>query len=96
MQQYLVYAKDYADALPRRMEARERHLEGMRELQRRGSFLFGAALLNERGEMIGSTLALQFDSQSDFDFWYAQEPYIVGKVWENVEIHACKRAVINE
>jgi uncharacterized protein YciI len=96
MQQYLIYAKDYADALPRRMEAREGHLEGMRELQRRGSFLFGAALLNDNGEMIGSTLALQFDSQADFDLWFAQEPYVVRKVWESVEINKCKRAVIEE
>lgn len=96
MIQYIVYAKDYtdADALERRMAVRPTHFEGVKTLKSRGCFLLGGALLNEQGAMIGSTMVLQFESQSDFDAWYAAEPYITGKVWENVEIHQAKIAVI--
>jgi uncharacterized protein YciI len=96
MMQYIVYAKDHtdADALSRRMAARAAHLEGVKTLKARGSFVLGAALLNEQGTMIGSTMILQFEAQSDFDAWYAAEPYILGNVWGDVEIHPIKIAVI--
>ncbi len=96
MKQYIVYAKDHTDseALNRRMAARSAHLEGVKALKARGCFILGAALLNEQGSMIGSTMVLQFETPSDFDAWYAAEPYIIGNVWDNIEIHPVKVAVI--
>jgi hypothetical protein len=96
MMQYIVYAKDHTDtdALGRRMTARTAHLEGVKALKARGCFVLGAALLNKEGTMIGSTMILQFEAQSDFDAWYAAEPYILGNVWGDVEIHPIKIAVI--
>jgi uncharacterized protein len=96
MAQYIVYAKDYTDtdALSRRMAARPAHFDGVKALKARGCFILGGALLNEQGTMIGSTMVLEFPAQSDFDAWYAEEPYILGNVWENVEIHQAKIAII--
>jgi uncharacterized protein len=96
MNQYLIYAKDYTDeqALERRMTARPAHFDGAKALKARGCFLFGGAMLNESGKMIGSTMALQFPTEADFDAWYATEPYIIGKVWEHIEIHPYKLAII--
>ncbi len=96
MKQYLIYAKDYTDdkALERRMAARTAHLEGAKALKARGCFLFGGAMLDAHGTMIGSTMALQFPTEAEFDAWYAAEPYIIGKVWEKIEIHPYKLAVI--
>ena len=91
-----MYAKDGTDseALARRMAVRTVHLEGVKTLKARGCFVLGAALLNTESSMIGSTMVLRFETQSDFDAWYANEPYITGKVWQNIEIHVAKIAVI--
>lgn len=96
MTEYVVYAKDGTDseALARRMAVRTTHLEGVKALKARGCFVLGAALLNAEGSMIGSTMVLRFETQSDFDAWYANEPYITGNVWQNIEIHVAKIAVI--
>lgn len=96
MNQYLIYAKDYTDAsaLNRRMAARPAHFDGIKALKARGCFIFGGAMLDGAGKMIGSTIVLQFPSQVEFDAWYAAEPYITGKVWEKIEIHPYKLAVI--
>lgn len=96
MKQYLIYAKDATDvdALTRRMNARPAHFEGIKALKARGCFILGGALLSDAGTMIGSTIVLQFETQVEFDTWYAGEPYISGNVWENIEIHPFKVAVI--
>jgi uncharacterized protein YciI len=66
----------------------------VKTLKARNSFVLGAALLNDEGSMIGSTMVLRFEKQSDFDAWYANEPYITGNVWQTIEIHRVKIAVV--
>ncbi|MCS6808786.1 MAG: YciI family protein [Bacteroidota bacterium] len=97
MPQYIIYAKDYTDtdAVHRRMEARSAHFEGVKALKARGCFIVGGALLNEDGRMIGSMMVLEFPTRADLDAWYAQEPYVIGKVWENVEIHQAALATFD-
>lgn len=96
MAQYLVYAHDGTDeqALDRRMAARQAHLEGIRILKAGGHFILGGALLNDEGQMIGSTLVMDFDSPHQLDAWLAIEPYILGKVWEKIVIHPFKVASV--
>jgi uncharacterized protein len=96
MKQYLIYAKDSTDAgaLARRMIVRPAHFEGVKVLKARGCFVMGGAMLNDEGSMIGSTLVLQFETQAEFDAWYVSEPYITGKVWENITMYPFKLAVI--
>jgi uncharacterized protein len=96
MKQYLIHAKDATDAeaLSRRMANRTGHLDGAKALKASGNFVMGGAMLNEAGAMIGSTLVLQFETQAEFDAWYASEPYITGNVWENIAIYPFKLAVI--
>jgi uncharacterized protein len=96
MKQYLIHAKDSTDAgaLSRRMAARTAHFEGAKALRARGCFVMGGALLNDEGTMTGSTMVLQFETQAEFDAWYASEPYITSNVWEHIEIYAFKMAVI--
>lgn len=47
MDQYRVTAYDYTDdgALQRRMNVRPHHLDGARELKRRGNYITGGAIL---------------------------------------------------
>ena len=90
--QFLVMGYDGADegALARRMAAREKHLAGAEQLIKAGRILYGAAMLNERGEMAGSMIVTDFPDREGLDAWLKTEPYVTGDVWRRVEIVPCK------
>ncbi len=88
--QFIVIARDGtdADALSRRMAVREAHTARIAEAKAAGNMLFGVAMLNDAGNMCGSVLVCDFASRAALDAWLAEEPYVTGKVWINVEILA--------
>ena len=80
-----------SEAMGRRMAARPAHLEAAKALKEAGVLKYGGPLLNEEGNMKGSILVLQFDSEEALRTEYlATEPYITGDVWRTVEIHPHK------
>lgn len=89
MQQYVIIGRDGTDAeaLTRRLAVRPQHLEGAALLRSKGQFVEGGAILNADGQMIGSVMILQFETQAEFDAWYAQEPYVTAGVWQQIEVH---------
>lgn len=75
------------DALNRRMAAREAHLAMAGEMHEKGKWLYAAAILNEAGKMAGSLIICDFDSREVLEEeWLKKEPYVLGKVWEKIEI----------
>lgn len=84
-------AMDYTDAeaLDRRMAAREAHFAFLKPIVDQGKAFIGGALLDESGKMIGSTIIFQM-TQEEFDTYLKEEPYITEKVWEKLEINECK------
>lgn len=90
--QFLILGYDWKgkDALARRMAARESHLARAHSAQDAGHLLYGVAMLDDQGQMCGSVLVTEFDSRPDLDRWLESEPYILGKVWERLEIIPCK------
>jgi uncharacterized protein len=87
--QFLVMAYDGTDeaALDRRMAAREAHLRQFKERYDQGEFIFGSAILDEAGKMIGSIIVCEFDSRQVLDEeWLKTEPYVTGDVWRKIEI----------
>jgi hypothetical protein len=90
--QFVVIGRDGKDkdALARRMAARPRHAELGDEMERKGTLLYRLATLDEAGNMDGSVLVVDLPSRSELDAWLKDEPYVVGKVWKQVEVHACK------
>lgn len=90
--QFSVTAMDYTDdeALARRMQHRDAHLAGVRQLINEGHFLSGGAILNDEGKMIGSTLHLDFPDQASLEEHLDNDPYISGKVWEHIDIKPVK------
>ena len=90
--QFVVTAFDYtdADALTRRMAHRAQHLEGVRKLIAEGHFLSGGAILDDTGKMIGSTLHLEFADRAELDAQLRQDPYVAGRVWENIEVRQAR------
>ena len=96
MNQYLITAYDFTDteALKRRMDVRPHHLDNTRQLKLQGNFVFAGAMLNDEGNMVGSTMVLQFESEEELQAWNQAEPYITQGVWETVDIKPIKVANI--
>lgn len=94
MQQYIMHAWDGTDekALERRMSVRPAHFDNARKLKANGNFIIGGAMLNDEGKMIGSTMVLQFETKEQLQQWLDKEPYIIGKVWEKMDLKPFKVA----
>ena len=93
--QFIVFGYDGTDelALQRRLAVREKHLMQAKELYNQGKWLYAAALLNEENKMIGSMIVCDFPSRGALeDQWLSGEPYVLGKVWQRIEIHRAQVA----
>ncbi|WP_448568335.1 YciI family protein [Thalassotalea ganghwensis] len=90
--QYVVIAYDYTDneALNRRLANREAHLAGISEMIKQGTFLSGGALLDDHGKMIGSSVHVNFADREQLQQWLDNDPYVVGNVWEKIQVNEAK------
>jgi uncharacterized protein YciI len=88
VKQYLIIANDGKDdeALDRRKEVRPLHLAGAKKLKEKNNFVIGGAMLDDDGNMRGSIMIVQFETQDDFQSWYDNEPYITQGVWKTIEV----------
>ncbi len=86
--QFLIIGYDGTDAKApaRRQAARQAHLDGVKALRRSGNCIEGGAMLNDAGEMIGSALIMEFDSEEQMREWLSKDPYVVGKVWQTIDV----------
>ncbi|HTT04854.1 MAG TPA: YciI family protein [Steroidobacteraceae bacterium] len=86
--QFLVLAYDGTDPdhAQRRERARGPHLAAVAQLEARGQFLIGGAILDESGAMIGSAVIFEFPARDALDRYLATDPYVVGKVWQRIEV----------
>ncbi|MDN5287854.1 MAG: hypothetical protein JWR38_4128 [Mucilaginibacter sp.] len=96
MKQYLVTGYDYTDAgaLQRRMNVRPHHLDNLKALKESGNYIVGGAVLNDEGNMIGSVMIMQFETEEELEAWKKNDPYITQKIWESVDIKPYKVAVV--
>ncbi|MFA9375024.1 MAG: YciI family protein [Poseidonibacter sp.] len=78
--QYLVIAYDHTGALERRLESRDEHVKGAKELMASGKILSAAALIEDE-KMVGSTLIVDFEDDNEIDTWLDNEPYVKNNVW---------------
>jgi len=94
--QFLLVAFDGTDtgALERRMKTRPKHLEKITVLKKRGEFLLGGAILDENEKMIGSMIVYEFPDRAALDESLKNEPYIINKVWQKIEIRPYRLAHI--
>lgn len=89
--QYLIIGRDGTDkdAMKRRLKARADHIALGEQLRQAGNMWYGAALWDDGNQMIGSMLLMDFSSEKELHEWLDREPYVVGKIWEKVEIQKC-------
>lgn len=90
--QFLVLGYDGTDdqAISRRMAVRDDHIALGDKMRDAGTMLYGAAILDDGGKMIGSVLICDFPSRVELDEWLTIEPYVTGRVWERIEVQPCK------
>ncbi|MBG0860967.1 MAG: hypothetical protein IQL11_15820 [Bacteroidales bacterium] len=95
--QFLLIAYDGTDAtaLERRMKSRPEHLEKISHVKKAGEFLFGGAILDDDGKMIGSVILYDVPDRAALNERLKNEPYIYNKVWEKIEIRPFRLATIN-
>ena len=89
---FLLTAYDGVDngAQKRRNESRMNHLENVKRLIKEGRHLYGAAILDDTGKMIGSVMLVDYLSKKELESdWLKNEPYVVNNVWEKIEICPC-------
>jgi uncharacterized protein YciI len=92
LMQFLVTAYDGIDekSTERRLAARGAHLALVETMFKQGTNLYAVAITDDTDKMIGSVLIVDFPSRQDLDEWLKIEPYVLGKVWEKIEINPCK------
>jgi uncharacterized protein YciI len=90
--QFLVTGRDSTDegALARRMAARPAHIEVCDTLFKNGTLLFGVALKNDEGAMVGSSMVFEVESRAHLDDVLSVEPYVQQKVWQTVDVQPCQ------
>ncbi|MDX1314960.1 MAG: YciI family protein, partial [Eudoraea sp.] len=77
--QFLLTAYDGTDsgALDRRLSVREDHLENVAVLKSSGNFIWGGAILDDKGSMVGSVVVYEYDTRKELDRMLESEPYIL-------------------
>jgi uncharacterized protein len=92
--QFLLVAFDGTDAgaLDRRMKVRDEHLRGIDTLKKSGEFLFGGAILDDEGKMIGSMIVYEFPDRKGLDDVLKNEVYMTEGVWHTVDIRPYRLA----
>jgi uncharacterized protein YciI len=95
--QFLLIAYDGTDpkALERRLKVREEHLEKIGRLKKDGKFLFGGAILDVDGKMIGSMIVYDYPDRRSLDERLKEEPYFTQGVWKKVDIQPFRHAKID-
>jgi uncharacterized protein YciI len=94
--QFLLIAYDGTDpeAPQRRLKVREDHLRKIGLLKKTGEFLFGGAILDETGKMIGSMIVYDFPDKQSLEERLKDEPYLTNGVWAKTEIQPFRLAKI--
>ncbi len=94
--QYVVHAYDHTgpDALDRRMAARPAHLAYAAQLKEKGQFLLGGALLDPDGNMMGSMLILDMETEDQLNDYLRSDPYIVQGVWDKIDVKPFRQATV--
>jgi len=87
--QFVIIGLDGTDseAPARRQAVRQDHIAMGDKLLASGNLWYGAALLHDDGSMKGSMYVMSFPSEQELQEYLDKEPYIVGKVWQDVTIH---------
>ena len=75
--------------MDRRLAVRQAHIDLGDKLLKSGNMWYWAAIWDDDKNMIGSILMYDFADQDEFDAYMEKEPYVVGWVWKDIQVHKC-------
>lgn len=92
--QFIIIGKDGddAEALNRRLAARDGHMAYGEMAAKTGEQIVAAAMLGNDGNMNGSVMIVEFDDIDAVKAWLDKESYVTGNVWQDIQIIPCKLA----
>jgi uncharacterized protein YciI len=92
---FLIHAFDHTDAeaINRRLAARETHLSAAREMHQNGKLILGGAMVDPSDKMIGSVIIVEMESLVEVEQWLQSDVYISGNVWDKVTVYPMKIAL---
>ena len=94
---YVIIGEDIEDSLELRMDAREAHLDRLKELVNQGRILVGGPMpaidSNDPGDagFTGSVIIAEFDSQTAAQEWANEDPYVKTGVFKHVTVKPFKK-----
>ena len=90
--QFIIIGKDGTDAeaVGRRLAAREEHMVHLTKAAETGEQIIAAAMVNDKDQMCGSVLVVDFEDRKALDEWLKTEAYVTGNVWKDIEVIPCK------
>ena len=91
--QFVIIAYDGENALEKRMEVRQQHIDNIEKID--GKLVCGGGLLDEEGKMKGSVLVMDFPGREQLDEYLNTEPYCVEKVWTDVKVETMNVVILN-
>jgi len=83
--QFVVKCLDKINGLERRMSVREAHMAYVRG-QPAGFIKLAGPFLDEAGDMCGSMFIFETEGREAVDAYLAKDPYVLGGVFESVEV----------
>ena len=96
---YVIIGEDIEDSLELRMDAREAHLDRLKELVNQGRILVGGPMpaidSNDPGSagFTGSVIIAEFDSQTAAQEWANEDPYVKTGVFKHVTVKPFKKVL---
>ncbi len=92
--QFIIIAKDGTDAeaLERRLAAREGHIAYGDNAAKTGEQIIAAAMIGPNEQMNGSIMIVDFDDIQALNEWLDKEAYVTGNVWQDIQVIPCKLA----
>lgn len=93
--QFMITAYDGTDdeALDRRMAARPAHIDSAAELKQSGKLIAGGAILDDKEQMVGSTMYVEFESREELNNWLTNDAYVTGNVWQDITVVPIRLAI---
>ena len=96
---YVINGTDLPDSLAKRLPAREKHLQRLRQLQNEGRLIIAGPNPSIDSEdpgdagFSGSLIIAEFESLSEAEAWAAADPYIEAGVYESVVVKPFKKVL---
>lgn len=81
---YAFVGYDRPNGLARRMAARPEHLQHLESLGER--LILAGPFLDDKGDMVGSIMVIEADSQEDAEATFGRDPFVVGKIFDSITI----------